>query len=135
MYYKYVEDFIRIMRLKNAKYFAYLSLNGITSNSFNNLGFLDNSTHDFFSQLISNSLLDDTVVVFMSDHGPQAGAISETYFKEVESRLPFMFISLGKRLRRQYGDILDTNANRLVTPFDIHATLKHILYGNTLICL
>jgi hypothetical protein len=48
----------------------------------------------------------------------------------VEDRLPFIFIWLPQWFKSKYPKIVENlknNKNRLVSPFDIHETLKHIL--------
>ncbi|CAG2115010.1 unnamed protein product [Medioppia subpectinata] len=131
-HYKYIYDFMRLMASRNERYFAYMSLNGWTKDSLNKIGFMDNSTHDFLHDLIvkdNNTLLDETLVIFFSDQGSDWSPINELYFKEVESRLPFLFMRLPKQLRDKYGSVFNTNTKQLITPFDIHATLVHILNG------
>lgn len=61
--------------------------------------------------------------------------IRETIQGKQEERLPFFSFafpeSFKKRFSQEYENFVK-NSERLTTPFDIHATLKHILGKNIL---
>ena len=69
--------------------------------------------------------------IFPSDHGLRFGRILETTLGRHELSLPLLVFFLPAWFRRQFPSFvanLKTNAgNRLVTPFDLHETLKHLL--------
>lgn len=79
---------------------------------------------------MADGVLDRSVVVFLSDHGIRWGDIRETYQGRLEERLPFLMISLPRWLRERYPSAvanLRRNSRRLVTPYDLHATLEDLM--------
>lgn len=71
-----------------------------------------------------------SIVIFLSDHGIRFGKIRETHSGWLEERLPFLFIHLPQWFKDKYptaASNLATNANRFVTPYDLHMTLQDIL--------
>ncbi|VDI08852.1 Hypothetical predicted protein [Mytilus galloprovincialis] len=87
----------------------------------------------FFKDLFKNNILKNTVVFFFSDHGMRFGRFRETFAGKLEERLPFMLIVFPSWFITKYPELhrnLQINARRLTTPFDIFATLEHILDFN-----
>ncbi|XP_071125528.1 uncharacterized protein [Mytilus edulis] len=84
----------------------------------------------FFKDMYEGGNLKNTVVFFFSDHGMRFGDVRETFVGKLEERLPFMLIAFPPWFIKKYPDThrnLQINARRLTTPFDIFATLEHIL--------
>jgi len=130
MYFDYLKDFIQSMKENNEKYFALMFLARLTHNQVNNCGFADLPAANFFSYLSNQNLLNDSVIVFFSDHGTRSGPIRRTLTGKIEERLPFMFIHIPNSLNSHN---LKINENRLTTPFDIHAMLTNIVKGNSIL--
>ncbi|CAG2196516.1 unnamed protein product [Mytilus edulis] len=87
----------------------------------------------FFKDLFERDILNNTVVFFFSDHGMRFGRFRETFVGKLEERLPFMLIVFPSWFITKYPEVhrnLRINARRLTTPFDIFATLEHILDFN-----
>ncbi|XP_071155419.1 uncharacterized protein [Mytilus edulis] len=87
----------------------------------------------FFKDFFENDILKNTVVFFFSDHGMRFGRFRETFPGKLEDRLPFMLIVFPSWFIKKYPEVhrnLQINARRLTTPFDIFATLEHILDFN-----
>ncbi|CAG2180855.1 unnamed protein product [Oppiella nova] len=114
------------MHERKQKYFAYHFMVKVTHDDLNGVGLLDPLIHRLFTRLFANNLLNNTVLVFFSDHGMRFGSIRETLSGKYEDRLPAMHIYLPSHLRTHN---MTVNEHRLTTHFDIHATLKHILEG------
>ena len=114
------------MKSRNQKYFALHFMVELTHGVFNHAGLMDPIVTKFLSEAFKEGLLDDTVLVFFSDHGIRFGLIRETMSGKYEERLPFMHIHMPDKWK---SENLTVNAHRLTTPFDIHATLKHIIRG------
>jgi arylsulfatase A-like enzyme len=117
------------MKKRKEKYFAYISISVLPHDDFNLGAFLDRPTHKLMSKLFEGDLMDDTMILFFSDHGIRIGDIRLTHSGGIEARLPFMFIHLPKNSLNEFRDNLTINQNRLSSHFDIHSTLKHILNG------
>jgi membrane-anchored protein YejM (alkaline phosphatase superfamily) len=74
--------------------------------------------------------LDNTLLVVMGDHGIRYGAIRKTILGKLEERLPLLSISVPNWFKEKYPDFvrnLQTNTDRLTSPYDLHATLQQIL--------
>ncbi|CAH8660513.1 unnamed protein product [Heterobilharzia americana] len=72
----------------------------------------------------------NTLVVLFSDHGPRMGDARLSVQGKLEERLPFMSIIAPKRLRQKLStkwSHIQSNQNRLITLFDVHATLRDLL--------
>ncbi|KAF5399600.1 hypothetical protein PHET_06411 [Paragonimus heterotremus] len=79
----------------------------------------------------------NTLVFLFADHGPRMGKARLSVQGKLEERLPLLSIILPKKFQRSWPQAtrhLRTNVNRLVTLFDVHATLVHLLikqYGSS----
>ena len=125
----YLHKFVQTYR--NEPCFAFTFITRLTHEDVNNAGAADEPYFNFFSKLHKEGLLTNTVLLFYSDHGMRFGKIRETYIGKLEERLPFMYMSVPKWLRKTYPFLeknLRVNKHRLSTPFDVYETLKDILY-------
>ena len=114
------------MNERKQKYFVFNFLAKLTHDFINSAGLEDPFVTNLMKRLFSDNLMSNTIMVFFSDHGIRFGEIRKTMSGKYEERLPFMHIYVPKEWRNQN---LTINQNRLTTPFDIHATLKHVLNG------
>lgn len=74
---------------------------------------------------------DNTIIIFMSDHGYRFGSFRETFLGFYEESLPFFFFRLPPSLKARYPgwySNLKRNSRQLTSPLDLHSTLTHILY-------
>ncbi|KAK8755069.1 hypothetical protein V5799_002225 [Amblyomma americanum] len=74
--------------------------------------------------------LNNTIVVFLSDHGMRWGSIRRTFAGLLEGRLPGYLWYLPRSLSLQHPDLVrvfKANAFRLTTPLDVYATLRNVL--------
>ncbi|XP_054157416.1 uncharacterized protein LOC128955766 [Oppia nitens] len=125
-YYDYIYDFVKAMTVRKQRYFAFTFLARLTHDVFNNAGLADPLVYRLFRKLFDENLLSNTILIFFSDHGIRFGKIRETQSGKWEERMPMMHIHVPDRYRSENWTL---NKHRLVTPFDIHATLKHIVNG------
>lgn len=85
----------------------------------------------YLKELKSSEILENTIVIFLSDHGMRFGDIRKYFTGWLEERLPFLFISLPEKFKRKYPEFernLRINQDRLVSPYDLHLTLRQILF-------
>merc|ERR1712080_69643 len=77
------------------------------------------------------NLLDNTIFIFMADHGPRfSSALRSTLQGKLEERMPmfsFLFPSWFAESYPEAYAAFQKNKDRLVTPFDIYNTLMAIL--------
>lgn len=101
------------------------------SHDYLNLPKYADSNHvQFFQRLVESGVFNNTVLVFMSDHGIRWGGIRATYQGYQEERLPFLFLSFPDWFRKKYPTAIGNlrkNSRRLTTPFDLHETLLDLL--------
>nr|CDS26630.1 protein of unknown function DUF229 [Hymenolepis microstoma] len=74
--------------------------------------------------------LANTVVILFSDHGPRIGKARLSLQGKLEERLPMLGILFPRKLAQEWPEAvsaLQSNIDRLCSPFDLHATLEHIL--------
>ncbi|XP_064637064.1 uncharacterized protein LOC135493574 isoform X2 [Lineus longissimus] len=116
-------------RFKNKPHFAFSFITRLTHDDVNKAGAADEPHFQFLTTLHEKALLNNTIVIYFSDHGVRFGSLREGYIGKIEERLPAMFLAFPKWFRKKYPALLKnirTNGNRLTTPFDIYETLGDI---------
>lgn len=94
----------------------------------NVVGYLDDRLEKFLTDMEKNNMLDDTIVLFMADHGvnmPGFVSLMESPDYNIEKYLPMLFLLVPEKVRKEYGEALSANEQSIVTPWDIHNTLLH----------
>lgn len=114
------------MTLKNVLSFGFFWGTSLTHDYLNlgQQGDLDYKT--FLESLYDGGIMNNTVLVFMSDHGIRWGGIRQTYQGYLEERLPFLFVVYPEWFKIKYTTAISNlkkNRHRLTTPFDLHETL------------
>ncbi|GFY54426.1 uncharacterized protein TNIN_302981 [Trichonephila inaurata madagascariensis] len=128
MLYDYLRDFLKAM--ENRPHFAFAMVSTLTHDVLNWAGWADAPTLRLLEDLSSMGALNNSFFVLFSDHGIRFGEIRRTYIGKFEERMPLMYIHFPKWFLDQYpvyAKNLRTNQNRLMTLFDIHATMVHLL--------
>lgn len=115
------------MELEQQPYFAFFWASALSHDYLNQVKLGDKDYYEFFKHMNDSNYLNNTIVVFMSDHGMRWGDIRTTFIGRMEERLPYVHIILPdwfKATYRQAYRNLQINQYRLTTPFDLHETLK-----------
>ncbi|XP_022213885.2 uncharacterized protein LOC111068599 [Drosophila obscura] len=105
------------------------------SNSFSHDSYrMPSKMEDYVLQYMldfeADGVFEQSIVIFLSDHGSRYGDIMYLESGFLESRLPAMFIYLPPWFRAHYPEYaraLELNRNRLTSNYDLHNTLKHII--------
>ena len=91
----------------------------------------DEPVSTWLKHLNATGVLDNTILVVMSDHGHRFSYTRETLQGKYEERLPFFAIKTPTWFAKKFPNAahaLRVNAaERLTSPFDVHATLLSIL--------
>ena len=125
---------IEALKIREQKFFAFIFMAHLTHNNCNYAGYADLPVYTLLSQLFDNHLMEDTILFLFSDHGIRFGKMRETASGTIEERLPFLYIYLPRNFKTsEIHENLVTNSHRLTTPFDIYATLLHVIKGMALI--
>uniref|UniRef100_A0A1B0ET90 Uncharacterized protein n=1 Tax=Lutzomyia longipalpis TaxID=7200 RepID=A0A1B0ET90_LUTLO len=102
----------------------------LSHDSINLVGVADDDFTAWLKELHSRSVLNNTLLIVMSDHGNRFAEVRNTLQGKQEERLPFfafVFPEWWKNKFPQAYSNFKENTQRLVTPFDVHATLKDLL--------
>lgn len=99
----------------------------------NKLQWADSDLRDFLSYMNEKGHLNNSLLVLMSDHGARFQNVRVTEQGKYEERMPFVAVRLPEWFSHQYPEVvhnLRANANKLTTPFDLHATFEDIIHFN-----
>ncbi|EDO48202.1 predicted protein, partial [Nematostella vectensis] len=115
---------------KNPK-FAMVNFCTLVHREPNAIGHADRDLYNLLLKMKKESFLDSTVVMIFGDHGYRFGGMrKQTLQGKLEERLPHFSITLPPWFRRKHWNMyknLKFNSRILTSPFDIYATLKHII--------
>ncbi|XP_054081454.1 uncharacterized protein LOC128919886 [Zeugodacus cucurbitae] len=104
--------------------------NSFSHNAFDTEAKMDARMLEYIKKLKRDGILERSIVIFFADHGMRWGALLNLKSGFLEERLPMMFISIPSWYQNEHPDFmknLQINQKRLTTPYDIYATMKHIL--------
>ncbi|XP_059147195.1 uncharacterized protein LOC131934942 [Physella acuta] len=116
---------------KTEPYFTYSFSARLTHDDENRASAADELYFQFLQTLVDKKVLNNTVLVFFSDHGPRFGAIRSTYNGMLEGRMPLMFLVFPPWFHTKYPQLMEvvkTNQHRLTTHTDVYETLIDLLY-------
>ncbi|XP_022209459.2 uncharacterized protein LOC111065541 [Drosophila obscura] len=119
---------------KDRKFFGMFWTNSFSHNDFSMPSAMDARMVKYMRTLDHNGIMNNTIVIFFSDHGSRFGVLRKLDSGFLEERLPVIYMRIPKWIRDKYPEFLHSlkaNKNRLTSPYDIHATLKHILELDT----
>lgn len=115
---------------KNDASFGLHWVNTFSHNDISSPSSMDDKMRSYLNVLDSRGILNESMVVLLSDHGMRFGPTRRLFSGWLEERLPFIFIWLPEWFRKEHPEIvnaLNINRNRLTNPYDLHMTLKHVL--------
>lgn len=122
----YIKKFSVTMDRNRLPYFAFFWGVSLSHDYLNKPKLGETDYTNFFKTMNDGGHLNNTVLIFLSDHGIRWGDIRGTYQGRMEERLPFVIIRLPNwfkdRHNRAYINLVK-NTRRLTTPFDLHETL------------
>ncbi|XP_021950524.1 uncharacterized protein LOC110847822 [Folsomia candida] len=126
----YVESVLDIgHRNKTPIYSVSWSTEGSHGNS-NGIQLVDATYANFFKRIQEKGYLDNTLLIFMGDHGYRYGPFRETILGYYEDKLPNMWIRLPPWIKEEFPEwqtALEINSRRLSSPFTMYWTLNRIL--------
>ena len=118
---------------QNKKYFR-MAFNYGYEKTGEVISYLDEVLYDFLFEYYDKGYLDNSALFIVSDHGNQKEGIYNiisNYEFEMEKKLgTFILILNRKKGFEKYETNLLNNQQILMTPYDIHDTLIHIVYGD-----
>ena len=112
--------------------FSYLWNNQLGHEDFISLGLGDQPLYEFLQWMKSNGHLERSILIVGSDHGFRLGGASSTYIGRIENNMPFLMVYIPEILKLKYPWLqknLEYNTDKLISPFDVHETIKDVLYA------
>ena len=96
---------------------------------------LDEPLYDFIFEFYDKGYFDNTALFIVSDHGNQNNGIyniiSSTEFGLEKKMGTFFLILSNNKKKSNYEQNLLKNQQIFLTPYDIHDTMIHIIYGDS----
>lgn len=114
----------------NTPKFAFAFMSYLTHAHPNHLSYADNDIARLLRTFVNRKYHDNTVIILFGDHGSRNDDVRNTMQGKLEERLPWLSISVPAWLEKKYPDItsaLEHNQHIISSPFDVHATLRHVL--------
>ena len=102
----------------------------ISHDDQNTIGYTDDDLKAILQTMEKEFFLNRTLLIIFGDHGARFSDVRKSIQGKLEERLPFMSITVPKWFTRKYRNLyknLIHNSEVLTTPFDVYATLRHIL--------
>ena len=126
-------DYMKAMAVTMGRYKRYIQMTWSISLThedilYGSLG--ERVVLDYLKWMREEGYLNQTIFVFMSDHGAWTGGIRQTPQGKIESNMPFLYLVVPEWFRRKYPLAmanLRLNSHRLTTHFDTHETFLDIL--------
>ena len=90
----------------------------------------DEDLTDTLKYMNERDYFDNTLLILMSDHGARFNSVRQLLQGKYEERNPFFSIRLPPQFTTKYPEILKNiqiNTERLITPFDVHATFQDVI--------
>ena len=129
-----IEVLVEKMSLNNNQNTPYFSFNWLTEYTHDYIVVprnLDVSLTNSMKKLNSKGFLNNTIVVFVTDHGNKLTSYSFTEHGKKERVLPLLSIKLPRHLvsSLHYTNFVN-NKNKLISFSDVYQTLRHFLFLN-----
>ncbi|KAL3269861.1 hypothetical protein HHI36_008918 [Cryptolaemus montrouzieri] len=115
---------------KNYANFGFFWMNSFSHENLNTPSRMDEKITNLLKEITDRGILENSIVIFFSDHGIRFGKIRHTYTGWLEERLPYIYFSFPRWFKEEHPQEITNfqiNANRLTTPYDVHLTLQHVL--------
>jgi len=94
--------------------------------------YLDDSLAGFLEGLEKENLLEDTLIMFWSDHGLHLPSFSDLFSqdaKAIERALPTLILTLPKTINNEYRVAVKGNQQKLVSAYQIHELFLGLAEG------
>lgn len=127
----YLKKFITAYKGKSKFLFSFLT--ELSHEYPNMLANGDDDFLEFVKWLKDNGHLDNSVLIFFSDHGARIDEIRNTFVGRIEVRMPLIHIYIPEHIKSKYpslNDSLVSNTERLSVPFDVYQMVMDVMSKN-----
>ncbi|KAF2905052.1 hypothetical protein ILUMI_01134 [Ignelater luminosus] len=110
--------------------FGLFWMNSYSHDNVNAVSRMDERILSFLTDLSTHNILQNSIVIFLSDHGSRYKPILNTSAGWLENRLPFLYMWIPKWLREKHSNKyknLIKNTKRLISTYDLYMTIQDIL--------
>ncbi|XP_020917032.2 uncharacterized protein LOC110254391 [Exaiptasia diaphana] len=110
--------------------FTFINFSDLTHSNMNSVKYADEDLVELLQTMEKENFLDDTIIFIFGDHGMRFGKMRQTLQGKLEERLPHMSITFPTWFPKKHPKLYEAvqhNSHLLTTPFDIYATLQHVL--------
>ncbi|CAH0406592.1 unnamed protein product [Chilo suppressalis] len=121
----YITDFVQTYRDENL--FGFFWISSFSHNENHLIRNFDSALETFFRNLAN---IENTFIIFFSDHGMRYGEQKKHVESFYEDRLPMLFIRVPHNLEITFPQLysnLRINQERLISPKDLHLTLVNLI--------
>ncbi len=132
--FQYLIDYIRELyeAYPHIPKISFMFSSTYTHDKLNRMKIAEKELLTFIKQISLDEKFSNTMLILMSDHGQRTfPALRQLLQGKYEERMPYLGISLPKRIRDKYPDLLKnlkSNVGTLTSPFDFHETLKDVIH-------
>ena len=123
-----VNQFFKVYQ-NNTPTFAVSHYNEYSHDGNSRLSLADEELYRFLKDNYETGIFDNTVIFMFSDHGSRFGDDRKGTQGYLEERLPFFAVYLPEDYKNNNPSKflnLKKNRNRLLTPFDVHETIREL---------
>ncbi|CAF1060233.1 unnamed protein product, partial [Brachionus calyciflorus] len=127
---KFNTDFEEKNQIKNIPRFGLVKVNEMSHDYLDRLFWIDDDIKNLFMNLFTEKFLNNTMVIFMGDHGHRFHPIRRNFIGKIEEKLPMFSIILPRKIKNQnkyLRKVFEHNTKKLTTWWDVYETLKHVL--------
>lgn len=124
-----LNEFIQTYKNTSSNYFAFMHYSENSHDGNSRLHLSDQDLFEFLKDNFEKNYFENSIIFIYSDHGDRFHTERQSRQGYLEERLPFMSIFLPLEIKRKYPEkfkALVENKDRLISPFDIHETLRDI---------
>uniref|UniRef100_T1GLZ0 Sulfatase N-terminal domain-containing protein n=1 Tax=Megaselia scalaris TaxID=36166 RepID=T1GLZ0_MEGSC len=124
--YDYMMDFVKTY--KGTPYFGLFWANSFSHDDPNLAFIMDERISKYMGQLEEEGIMEESVILFLADHGLRFGAARHTEVGGYEENLPMLNIWIPPKLRTpEILENIRANQKKLINPYDVYHTMFDVL--------
>ena len=107
--------------------FGFMKMNEMSHDYLERLFWIDYDMKMFFENLIRDNLLNNTILIFCSDHGHRQHPLRLTRIGNFEAKLPFLSMLLPQSFQQQFPKVMKNLKNNLQSMY-IYTERQYLIY-------
>ncbi|CAK5091150.1 unnamed protein product [Meloidogyne enterolobii] len=126
VWFRYIESFWNEYSKLQIPRFLLMHHSYLSHDDINKVQQADDDLFVHLQKMKKMGAFDNSLFIVMADHGNRFAKLRETHQGQLEERLPFFSVHFPQKYKQVWSNIKINSVDRLVTPFDFHATLMDI---------